>query len=245
MTKLNLTEVFKINFEDHSLEVLAERVSVYIPAEYFEQNISEMIGVNVKTFGLFDILVEPEIGGPVHTIFFKCPTEVILCPDDIREERDKETKDLKLLLEFHKGSKFISTLNIQKDWRVGNKFFKLILNGYIPKRIPYNELISIWEDVTALSDLDLKINPEDHEIMLAELCRNPNNLKMLFRHYVNKHENVSMLDYKMMRISVVGKLNNTFSAISGGDPKQGITNSINRERYNEAQTISPAEIAIK
>ena len=44
-----------------------------------------------------------------------------------------------------------------------------------------------------------------------------------------------------IKMDTLGRMYNTFAAISTGDPKQGITMSINRQKYNEGQKESSIE----
>ena len=53
-----------------------------------------------------------------------------------------------------------------------------------------------------------------------------------------------MTDKQFIKVDSLGRMYNSFAAISSGDSKQGISTSIVRKRYNEPQKESTIEEAL-
>lgn len=61
---------------------------------------------------------------------------------------------------------------------------------------------------------------------------------------MHERPNTDIRNKQFIKVEELGRLNNTFAAISSGDPKQGITRSVTRYRKGEKQKESSIEKAI-
>lgn len=251
---MNDEEILKKSFkltEDKRLIVKAPFVRVYMKEDFFNHKIAELIGNEITTIGIFymDIfglddddfdISEPKNG---KRVLLKMPMDMILCPSNIDEMRD-ENKDLVKILEFQEGDTFIKTTLFLKSWKTASKLVDLMLKGFLPKELGYDEIVPFFLKCCELNDFNSQIADTILEILVAELCRDPSDLAKPFRMAIAKNPNIKMTDKQFVKIDNLGRLYNTFAAISSGDTKQGITTSINRKRYNKDQKESVIEEAL-
>lgn len=247
-------EIIKKSFEiteDKRLIVKAPFVRVKIPQDFFNHKISELIADEVHTIGVFYIEVYglddkefdiDNLKNP-YKILFKMPMQMILCPSNIIEERDSD-KNLNTILEFQQRDTFIKSILFIKTFKTVSKIIDLLLKGFLPKEIGYNELLDFIENACLENGADLAVNNTILEVLISELCRDPNDLTKPFRMALKKNPNLKMTDKVFIKIDSLARMYNSFAAISSADPKQGITASINRTRYNEPQKPSVIEEAL-
>jgi hypothetical protein len=125
-----------------------------------------------------------------------------------------------------------------------NKLLDMLLQGFIPKSVPYDQVISLFNDACTLNGMKLNVADTIMEVMIAELSRDANDIKKPFRYTLRDKPGVSMYASKRIKMLSLARLTNNFAAISSADPKQGITVSIGRERTGEPQAESAVEKAI-
>jgi hypothetical protein len=248
----NFEKIFELR--DESFIVKVPYIKVYIPESYVMHDIAEVIGQDIDTIGLFyfDVFgedpskyeIEDPYKNPVR-YFYKLPTYIRMCPSRIIVDERDEEKNLVNVLEFAQGDKFIHSINLAKDWKVVNKFVELLIKGFIPKAVRYDEIAALLRECCNINDVDLNIADTIAELLISELSRDPLDIKKPFRYAIKDNPSIDMRSKKSIKIDILGRLNNTFAAISSADPKQGITVSITRERNNEENIISPVEEAIK
>jgi hypothetical protein len=246
------SHIFDLRSDD-ALIVKVPYVKVYIPETYVDHQIAEFIGQDINTFGLFyfDTYGENEktfdeedpFKKPIR-YFMKMPTYVRMCPSNISQDRD-ENKLFVNVLEFTVGDVFIQTVNVIKDWKIVNKVIELLIKGFIPHELGYDEILTLINDCCEINDMNLGVADTVLEILIAELNRDPDNLNVPFRHALRDKKGVKMRDKKNINIDRLGRLNNTFAAVGSGDPKQGITVSITRERTGQKQKESAVEEALR
>ena len=246
---------FKHIFEeqsDSSIIVKVPMIRVYLPIDYFEHHISEIVGSDVETLCVFNFdtfgenvkeYTEPSTLKSKRYLF-KLPVNVHMSPTTITQERDPESLRLMNILEFYEGDTFIKTTNVTKDWKVVNKILELLIRGFMPKELRYDEILDFMNNSMSINDTSLNVVDTILEIMIAELTRDPIDVKKPFRIRLHERPNTDIRNKQFIKVEELGRLNNTFAAISSGDPKQGITRSVTRYRKGEKQKESSIEKAI-
>jgi len=242
---VELSDIFE-KTSDNGFLLKKPYAEIHIPEDYIDHGIATIIGQEIETFGLFDILVwenedkEKEKPIKVAVIF---PSSIRTIPSRI--DRRKVGEDGEYVFEYVRGDSIIKSTQIAKNDSVPRIFMDIIFKGYIPDSIPYEELHSFWEKCNSINGVNLNVADVALEVILAAIARDPIQLEIPFRLALNdKRKHYNGYDRKLVSMSILPKLNSTFAALSSADPKQGITASILRHRNDEDQRISPVEDSI-
>lgn len=255
MAKLTKVEPKDIDFlkelDDGSV-VFTKYATIIVPDKYFEKHIAEFIGSSVSIFGLITINVyDTEIDdddnldkAPFNEFFFKFKSMILMQPSNIIEIRNKDgEKEWKLI--FNKGSAFIKNKNIVVDSAVASKMLDIVMLGYFPNVIPYEEIAKYWTDVNNFNGVGLSaMGQKIIEMIISELCRDPQNQARAFRHKLRDDPKTDKTKYKMINIRLLPKYNSFFSSLTSGDPRGNLISIIGRSRNGEGQRESPVEQAI-
>lgn len=235
---------------DGAFIVKVPLIRVYIPGAFVEHKISEIMGQEIDTIALFhfdtfgenaDTFDEENPYKKPIRYFMKIPTVVRMCPSDILEERDDD-KNIVYVLEFVSGDIFLKNVNVVQDWKTVNKVIELLIKGFIPKELGYNEIVKFISDSCYINDTKLEVSDVIYEILVAELSRNPENINEAFRYLVNKKEGkIDMTAKQMISIDRLGRINNTFAAITSQDPRLGISTSVIRHKTGQKEKESSIE----
>lgn len=251
---MDKNDIIKKTFDvtdDKRVIVKAPFIRVKIPEDFFNHKIAELVGSEVHTIGVFHIEVYglddkefdiDNLKNP-HIILFKMPMQMILCPSNIDEMRD-EDKNLVTVLEFQERDTFIKSALFVRTWKTVSKVIDLLLKGFLPKELGYDQIMDFIDQCCIENKTNTQVANTITEILIAELCRDPNDLTKPFRIALKNNPNLKMTDKKFVKIDSLARMYNSFAAISSADPKQGITASINRTRYNEPQKASAIEEAL-
>ena len=245
----NFEHIFELR-KDGSFVVKVPLIRVYVPEDYLDHDMAEIIDTDINIIALFNFDVYGEdpkkydednpYKHPVR-YFMKIPTYMWMCPTEILKERNDEKK-LITILEFYQGDTFFKTVNVIRDWKIVNKVIELLIKGFIPKELPYDEVSGFITDCCIINNMDLEVNDTVIEILVAELSRNPNNIAQAFRHMIaGAKEKVDMKDRELLAIDRLGRINNTFAAISSNDVKYGVSTSVIRTKKNKPQKESSIE----
>jgi hypothetical protein len=245
----NFNHIFNTR-EDGAFVVKVPIIRVYIPEAYIDHKIAEISGDDVDLLPLFNFDVygediksfdeENPLKKPVR-YFMKIPTMMRMSPSDIIQERDDDKKVI-TILEFYEGDLFFQTVDVMKNWKIVNNVVTLLIKGFIPKEIPYNEITDFINECCILNKVNLEINDTILDLVVAELSRNPNDLNQSFRHFLRDSKSaVSMKNKKMIAMERLGRINNTFAAVGSGDPKFGISTSIIRSKTGGKEKSSSIE----
>lgn len=244
----------------HLFDIVEDRVivkvpyiRVRIPADYLTRGIAEVDGKDLKTVGIFYFDVYGEKSSEYddedpfkkpNRYFLKLPTYIKMEPSRFFQTRDEEKRTLHIF-EFAYGDNFLSTIKVKQDWKVVSKMIDILIQGFLPKSVKYNDIYQMIKQCTYINNISLNVADTILEILIAELNRNPDNIRQPFRILINNKPDFDTRESKRVKIDMLGRLNNTFAALSSADPKQGVTVSINRERYDEKQVPSSIERAMR
>jgi len=241
------------NIVDNKVIVKVPYMKVYLPEDYFQHSIAEIIGEEIVTFGLFYFDIygadskkfdeENPFKHPERYLY-KLPTEIIICPSDIKHERG-EDKRLTCVAEFVEGDIFIKSIGIKKDWKIVNKVLELLIQGFLPKELAYDEVVDFMNKSCEMNSTSLNIADTILETMVAALYRDRNDNTKPFRLVIRDNPSVKMTAGKFIKMETLARNTNSFAGLSSGDPKQAITIAISRERNKEGQKPSAIEEALR
>ncbi len=226
---------------DGAMVTTAAMIHVELPYAYFDNDLAEIVGDKVQTIGVFRFKVyQDSTDDQPEKMFMSLPTAIFMAPSDITEERDSDG-NLRRILVFTTGDLFIqSTLLVQSSAFV-SAFFKQILYGHIPNFVSYEQIPELLKESCRLNKVAVKTAEPVIELMIAELNRSPKDPRNAFRIDLKNNPKLDTRTAQRINIKSLGRLSNTFAAMSAEDPKAGITASVNRERDGETQSESIVE----
>jgi hypothetical protein len=249
-----------MNEYKHIFEIVEDKVKVKlpfihvrIPGDYLTHNIAEIDGQDLRTMGIFyfDVYGEKEkeydeedpFKKP-NRYFLSLPTFIKMEPSRIFTERDEEKRTVHIF-EFGYGDNFLSSTKIKKDWKIVSKMIEILIQGFLPQSIKYENIYKLIKECCYLNDVNLNVADTILEILISELNRDPDNIRTAFRFLINENPSIDTRIAKHVKIDTLGRISNTFAALSSADPKQGLTVSINREKNGEKQIPSTIEEALR
>ena len=163
------------------------------------------------------------------------------------EDPETETliKEKAINLVFHNGDSYIESMSLVKDTDNTDKWIVMLLNGRVPKTIRYDEKPKIWSKCNFLNNLgDAGSEFNTYSMIVANLERDPKNYATPFRLVLDKYYEKGIYSGKMIRYMDVSKHISNFTAITGGDPKHGITVAMDRIARGIPDVKSPVEDVI-
>lgn len=223
-------------------------MEAYIPLSYFNTKLANELGDKINVMGLFNVQAFDDKNNPKGIETFNYPSMIDIYPSDI-EVREMELipgsgVEKYKICKFYKNDIFTKTSS-QKNYDNVNLFFNLVFKGKLPRTIPYNKTINVWRKNLEINSFHLGVPSSILEMMLAEIYRCKNNTAIPFSKQAGKSPKEDMLDYIPANPREICARSSTFAAIIFEDKGAMITASINRDKYNRGETISPVEQIIK
>lgn len=257
----NLKDLYKQFFRiepDNSITFIGNKLIVQIPQSFIDQNITQIINTSVSTFGIFEAYIfddfnENDITKANHKFTSKIPSVLFMKPSHLEDSfvyvEDPETetliKEKAINLVFHNGDSYIESMSLVKDTDNTDKWIVMLLNGRVPKTIRYDEKPKIWSKCNFLNNLgDAGSEFNTYSMIVANLERDPKNYATPFRLVLDKYYEKGIYSGKMIRYMDVSKHISNFTAVTGGDPKHGITVAMDRISRGIPDVKSPVEDVI-
>ena len=75
------------------------------------------------------------------------------------------------MAEFVEGDIFIKSIGIKKDWKIVNKVLELLIQGFLPKELAYDEVVDFMNKSCEMNSTSLNIADTVLETMVATLYR--------------------------------------------------------------------------
>lgn len=219
----------------------------YIPDYYFADNCKYAIdyGATIEVFGIFCVGIF-EKDKLKEMKLLEIPMNLTIQSYDI-EIRTVEFKSGPMkcrVMKFIKGQKIMPATYIQKSSHVVT-FIKMILNGYLPLFVPYNEVYNMLLGICKMHKVNLGVPNYVLEMMISDLYRDRSDPTKKFAITYGKDSKVSDYDYQTCNIRKACQYASTFSAISFEDIDTMITASLNRSAQGKEEPFSPMEEIIK
>lgn len=235
-----------IKRQDDSYIFIKPIGEVRIPIEYLEQSkrLASFTGELVETFGIFYLyywnsLEDKENGKKPGQILVNIQSMITMEPSY------KIQKGAEYILEFHAGDVFIKSILLVQTIENQKRVINMLFNRYIPDFIGYSDIFKTWESCKNINKINLKSPSSLLELIVSEMCRNPENLNQSFRMYLKKYPDGDEKLRVLVNLLDLPKYLSTFGSLSSANPTHGATKSVTRTRKNEADEISPVEEAIK
>lgn len=229
-------------------EFIGEELRLYIPESYFEKRLAADHGKYVSVFGLLDI--ETFKGGKsLGKDILNLPTMIEIFPTSMEPETltltgKEEDKEKYYVAKFIGGDKF-TNIALRQDSSNVELFLKLMTSGKVPKSVPYNKLLEVWQRNLSLNNVNLGVPSTVLEVIIREIYRDPKKPEYTFSKAYNDNPKIDQLNYYTANIREVCARNSVFAATTFEDFDQMANSSINITSYKKSQTVSPIEKIIK
>ena len=191
----------------------------YVPETYFSNTskipIAEIQGEFVSSIGLFswDIIDKNGKHSPLKP--FNFPTMFLCKPTEIESVKNlqlgQSTPADYRLLKFKKGDEVVCQTRVPQLIDNVEIFFKMFIKtAKIPNTIPYNKLWELFLESARLNGFSYNLSVQLFGILIANLCRDPNDISKPF----NKTDMKNMYNYKLINITMVPKYISPYTAIT-------------------------------
>lgn len=194
--------------------------AIYIPKRYIEKSIAQ-IGSENYTLGIFPIVTPDKKFLLFNAIAFVYLNPVEFNTVYIDAEEYVEFK-------FDPGSVVIKSLSlVQKDTLVYNVFNECISGGHIPWFVDYDDSGSLFDTASTIAGTSIGQNPEQIEILIASITRQPNNKMMCYRNLDQSIiEKGSVMPVRVPLKSVTYSAKSTTNKLAGAYFDEGISSAL-------------------
>lgn len=221
-------------------------LEIYIPMSYFDTNVAMLKGAEVNTLGLLWVR-----GFKGDKELFKelmnLPSWLTLFPASIRDmdisitgnERSTKYK----VCSFYKNSPVMHTY-MPKNSDYVQSYVDMILAGKIDN-IPYSKLLNVWEKNTSINGVNLGVPASSLEIILSEMYTAKGNPDITYAEAKAKNPKLGDLEYDTRNIRDICSRSSTFAALAFEDFDTMLAASLNRNKEDKVERVSPLEKVIK
>ena len=242
---MNLNTAFKK--EKEYIKLNAPSMEMYIPMDFFENNLAEDNGDIIKVFGLVHTQLFDKDNKPNGMEILNIPTSITISPSSTERSsmvlNEGEEPQKVLICRFIKEDNVMRS-TIAKDAGEVEKFVNMMLRGKVP-RMPYNKIISVWQKNLQMNGVGLGVPSSILEMIISEVYRNKEKPEESFRFKISKNPNTDQLGYITANMRQICAKNSTFAALTFEDIDSMIVSSLNRSIYNKEEAKSPLEKIIK
>lgn len=210
----------------------------YVPEEQFQKKIATINGRYVSVMGLLNYAIFDEKGKHGGLRTFKFPTMFTCRPYLIEKLKDvKLTEYIKeqdyRVLRFKKDDQVVTSVKVAQDVENSEKFYNLFLSGKLPTTIPYDKLHEYFIENIELNGASYGMNIQLFGILVSEMCRDPKDIKRLFRNTDIKNMN----EYVSINVKDIPKYVSPFTSITSENWDEAIMNA----DINKNTNYSPLE----
>lgn len=216
-------------------------MELYVPMEYFNNNMAFNKGASIETFGTIYVREFPK-GEPGPFRLLNAPTVIDVMVYDFSHETIKvHGKNVDVVtLKYIKDS-YVMHQSVTKGRTVAEDFLALLLAGKLPRTLNYAQVLDIWWRNLQISGINYKVPSKIYEMIIASIYRNPHNTKERYGQYYGRQTNPSGYDYKTEKVKDAVKDLSTFSGMVFEDIGLMISNGINNTIDNVDEPVSPLE----
>jgi hypothetical protein len=193
---------------------------IFIPKRFIERGMAE-VGSENYSIGLFP-LVTPDN----RFMLFNAIAYIYLNPSEFSTVfiNGEEFIDFK----FEPNTIVIKSLNlVQKDTLVYSVFNEFISNGNVPWYVNYDDSGTTFDTATTIAGTSIGQNPEQIEILLAAIARQPQDRMKYFRTLLQKPDDAKKLTPAFVPLkSVSYSATNTTNKLAGAYFDEGVRSAL-------------------
>ena len=216
-------------------------MEIYIPLDYFDGNFAVNKGSSIETIGLlYTRAYNDGAEGPIKLL--NIPAVINVMVYDFQQEEIKVNgKSLQVMTLKYLKDSYVLHQTVQKGREVPEAFLNSMLMGKLPNTLNYAKVIDIWWRNLIISGVSYKVPSKIYEMIIANIYRNPNNVKQRYGEYYGKQTNPNGYDYKTGNVRDVVEGLSTFSGMVYEDINRMITSGINNSLDGIEEPVSPLE----
>ena len=223
-------------------------VEFYVPKSYEEDKLAESVGDSYRLFGICNLRVFDVNNKPGKLEILNLPSYINVFPSEVDEANlslvDGQEEEKYKILKFYKGDKIMRNVT-QMDSTNLEMFTKLMTSGKIPKTVEYKNVIHLWLKNMEINGKHLGVTSTVLEVIIAEIYRDGSKPEFQYAKTVGKDPNKPQYGYRTANIREICSRNSAFAALTFEDMDSMITSSLNINKYNKSETLSPIEKIIK
>ena len=232
----------------------------YIPSDLFKEvdkdskinsAVAYMNGEAVTTVGVFNMRFYQDEDAPKDSVplrTFNYPSPITTYPDEIHENVSLDlTKDgdpQKYMVLCYRRGNIMMAKNYPKDSQNCEKFLNMMMKGKIPKTIPYDHILTLWEKNFRINNVSPGVPSAIMQAIIATQARCKDDPVVPFRKEIGKKPTTSPTAYTFANMRAVASYTSVFNALSFEDTGYMLTTSINMTRSGVDQARSPVERAL-
>jgi hypothetical protein len=234
--------------KDNQVVFTGYKLVIFIPKEYFKQEIAEEYGRKISTLGIFIMAYYKDENAKPILYQMNLPENIFFTFSEQEDVKGKIKKDFQedsyTKYTLFQNDLFIEKLTIESTYENTEKFVKLHYNAKIPKSVKYSDIHKLYLENMDTNDTDLKVPSSILEMMIGELARYKNNLEIPFRKAIASKD-ISELDYTSISIKELARINSTFTGITSEDMDASITAAVAKAKTGGVELDTPIEPVIK
>jgi hypothetical protein len=236
--------------KDNKVVFTGEKLEIYIPAEYFENDLAEELGLKISTIGIFPMMYYSSLEGTRHTTYqFKLPETIVFSYTESRKEKvsikEGYDEDNYTIYTLYNNDDLIENITMTKSFTNTEGLVKLHNTGRIPSTIKYSDILNLYLENMNTNDCNLGVPSTIIEAVISELARDKDNYEIPFRKAINSNPKLTELDYRQLSIKDLAMVTSTFTAITSENMNVAITSSVNKARNGGVENDTPVEKTIK
>lgn len=217
-------------------------LELYVPMQYFENNIASNKGSAIETLGLL-YARETHNGeeGPLR--FFNIPSVISVNIYDFSNDhiRLPNGRNIEVMTLKYLKDQVVLHQTVTNGREVAESFLSMILNGKLPNTLDYTKIIDLWWKNLEISGVSFKVPSKIYEMIIATIYRSPKDTKERYGQYFGRQTNPSGFDYKTGDVRAVVKELSTFSGMVFEDIGTMISNGISNSLDGVEEAKSPLE----
>lgn len=221
-------------------------LEMYVPKSFIERGLAEDIGNLYKVFGIIHLRTFSKGDKPNDLETLNLPSLINTYPSE-KEERTmtlEGQEERYLVLKFFNGDKIMDS-QIRKDSTNCETFLDLLFRGKIPSTIDYSKIMALWDKNLTMNGVAFGVPATCRSVTIAEIYRDKNQPEKRYAKTVGKNFTKKQLDYITSNAREMCARNSTFAALTFEDFDAMLTASLNINKYNRSETVSPIEKIIK
>lgn len=179
MTELD--KFFITDEKENCVRFVGDKLEALIPKRYASKNFLVVEKI-IKALGVFTLRVNDTLEGGLQL-----PGVIQMEPIETYETTIGG--DEYFVAVFHKGNRFMTTLDVFQDEKIGYFMWTEFLSvGRMPLFINYNNIPTLFDDLKEITGKGIEVDHAVVEIIYAHLYRDKDNLNTFYRHTDMKKE---------------------------------------------------------
>jgi len=233
--------------ENNSVIFTGNYMEVYIPKNYFESKMAEILDDRIESLGIFIFKVfnDENKKDSAITHIYKLPAKIELRPSNYKNEKMK-VNNIEyefIVLEFFKNDIFIKNTIIQQSSTMANNFITFFHNGKLPNFIDYDDILKLELNAVIINKMKFPVPSVLLECIVSEINRDSADINKPFRFAASLGANKK--SYTPVSIKKLPSFSSTFSSVTFENIDYQLISSVNKTRYNKEEISSPIEETIK